>query len=96
MFSRIQHYKLKHRKPKKCSMLSWGRFMGRNRIRSSNINGYFISTVFLGMEHSGGMFETMVFSEKQNDSVVYSCRSDNHKGALENHKSAKFFVLNEA
>ena len=50
-----------------CSNLSyWAEWFDdiNNRIvKQEEIGEYGVSTVFLGMEHVGGMFETMIFTE---------------------------------
>lgn len=62
----------------------------RRRVGSNKIHGYYISTVFLGLDHGFGQnhlfFETMVFSNNKSD--VYQTRCSTWKEAEEMHKKA--------
>jgi hypothetical protein len=56
------------------SFLEWGVFheqIEKRRVAETTINGFWVSTVFLGINHGFGIgspqwFETMVFREKEN------------------------------
>ena len=53
-------------------------------------NGYFVSTVWLGLNHNYGegkplIFETMVFPEKGNYSDIYMERYSTEQEAIEGH-----------
>jgi len=41
-----------------CQLDEW---RGPQRIDNTEVGEYLVSTVFLGIEHVGGMFETMIF-----------------------------------
>jgi hypothetical protein len=55
------------------SLRKWGEFMARSekrRVAERTINGFWVSTVFLGIDHGFGLgpsswFETMVFEDKE-------------------------------
>jgi len=89
-----QHYRLRHRKPKPCSLIEWTEsFNCYNRyIRQTHLPNYHVSTVFLGLEHIGGMFETIIFSKLDNDLDGYIIRSETHRGALKNHLDFKKMI----
>lgn len=66
------YYCLKYRKPVPCEdFLRWGKWLGKTRtkVRKTFIGRYFISTVFLGMDHNFSthgqplLFETMVIKD---------------------------------
>lgn len=55
-------------------ILEWSLFMGsdKNRVSETTIDGFWVSTVFLGIDYSFGrgeplLFETMVFVKEDNE-----------------------------
>lgn len=74
-------------------ILEWGRFFAKadRHVAKTDINGVFISTVFLGIDHrlddSGPplLFETMVFGGVLNE---YQWRYSSWDDALTGHKTA--------
>lgn len=66
---------------------TWARWFeddDNRRIKRTELpNGVMISTVFLGIEHLGGMFETMAFN---NEGQEYQERCYTYKEALEMHE----------
>lgn len=92
------YYKLKYRKPIKCTLDEFNdtlHDMHTRRVRSKYIGGYWISTVFLGMDHnyfSSGpplLFETMIFSDDIKDSDLDYCeRCSTWREALHQHRTA--------
>lgn len=66
-------------------------------VRRSFIGEFFISTVFLGMDHSffGGppqLFETMIFKTKKPGDDLYQTRCTTWRQALKMHREAKALV----
>ena len=72
------HYILKDKKPVKAELLEWGEWMHthqeESKVGRTNINGYLVSTIFLGLNLSFTpiipdkhplIFETMVFKGKE-------------------------------
>ena len=80
-------YILKDGKPVPCDdTLAWGEWFSRNEgrivARDEDVDGYFVSTVFMGIDHSFGfspvpiLFETMAWKHGQDSPVVqlrYCC-----------------------
>jgi len=70
----------------------------RRIVKQDQIDDVFISTVFLGLDHSwtpGGkpvLWETMIFGGKHNQ---YQERYTSHKDALEGHKKALTLITKE-
>lgn len=68
----LNHYILKGRKIVKVDLMTWGAWFEKGDciIKQETLpNGYWISTVFLGLDHNFGkglplLFETMVFENK--------------------------------
>ena len=69
----LQHYILVDRKPVACTLMEWADFfeVHANRVvKQDTIDGVFISTVFLGLDHGWGqseepiVFETMILDGK--------------------------------
>ena len=66
----LGYYTMRYRKPVPCrNLFKWAKAFEKSnrRVRKTYINDYYISTVFLGLEHnfSGDeplLFETMIFS----------------------------------
>lgn len=87
----IGAYILKYRKPVKChSILQWGKWMQYNRrqVRRTYVGSQYVSTVFLGLDHSfnGGkpiLFETMIFPDQD-----YQTRCCTWREALKMHWEA--------
>ena len=78
-------------------MIEWGNWMnvpGNRTVKQEHINGKFISTVFLALDHSFGsgeplLFETMVFSGPSAGAGEEFCeRSHTWEEAWETHKRA--------
>lgn len=67
----VKYYILKDRKPTPCTMMQWARwFGGKDRVvAKSTVCGFRVSTIFLGLEHCGGIWETMVFKGPVIDAV---------------------------
>ena len=64
----ITHYKLVDKKIVTCSLMDWAQYMEEKdrHIGSTDIGDYWVSTVFLGLDHSWRdeeliLFETMIF-----------------------------------
>lgn len=82
------------------TLLEWGQFLessaARRRIARDEVNGFLISTVFIGLDHSFDntldIFETMIF--KGDKSECYCDRYSNWKDAEEGHKKAIAWVKN--
>ena len=93
-------YILKEQIPVRCeNLIEWSKFMQEisNRIvQQSEFDGIRISTVFLGLDHSFGdgeplLFETMIFGGKHDQ---YQERYSTWKDAIEGHKFACDLVQN--
>lgn len=72
---------------KAVGLLEWAAWFEDNdnrRVALEDNGNYRVSTVFLGIEHHGGMFETMVF--QGGFSEVDMERAETYEGALKNHK----------
>ena len=68
----------------------WVRFFeSTDRIikRTTLESGAWVSTVFLGLPHQGGMFETMIFPEG-NYLEMYLERCESYEDALTQHEEA--------
>lgn len=90
-------YIIKHRKPIPCpDLMKWGQYMQRNRyrqrVRSTYIGTYRISTVFLWIDHNHSrngepvLFETMVFTKDEDDKFHYEMeRTTSWRKALKQH-----------
>ena len=85
---------LKHRKPVPCNdLLKWSHWYEKKqrRVRSTYIGPYWISTVFLGLNHrffGDGppiLFETMVFNKLNPGEDLYSGRTCTWRHALKMH-----------
>lgn len=93
------HYVLegKETRPAKSLKDFGARFERLNRIvAQETINGYFISTVFLGLDHNFGLgrpilFETMIFNEDGDDE--YQVRCSTYDEAVTEHRIAVGKVL---
>jgi len=85
----IFYYILKDKIPIACDdVVTWGKFFENveNRIvGKTNVGKIEISTVFLGLEHIGGMFETMIFGGKHDQ---YQERCETWEGAETQHREA--------
>ena len=62
-------------------------------VASTDVNGYWVSTVWLGLDHNahGGpplLFETMVFEGRNSRMEEYCCRYSTWKEAESGHKEA--------
>jgi len=100
------HYMLndKHEIIKTESFEQWAEWMheqnkeGRRSVGQISIEGYYISTVFLGIDHSFGgtdpiLFETMVFSGKSQDIEELCWRYPTWDNAVEGHKKVMDWLL---
>lgn len=64
----MDHYILRNGRPVKVSMLEWAEWLqqSENReVESTIIGRYQVSTVFLGINAPGGIYETMVFNTNE-------------------------------
>jgi hypothetical protein len=57
-------------------------------------NGKFVSTVLLMMDHTGGMYETMVFSDSKSYSDIYCDRYSSLADAKAGHQKALEWAKN--
>lgn len=91
----------------------WGRWLEENRkskiVSQETIGHYFVSTVFLGLDHRYNdgpplLFETMIFDDREktkigtSGDIGYQERCSTWEQALEMHERAKAFAelrLNE-
>ncbi len=68
------------------------------RVEFTKVDGYEISTVFLGLDHGHGftknplLFETMIFGEGKGDQ--YQTRCSTWEQALQMHKTAIEWIKN--
>ena len=88
------YYGLKHRKltPIDNVLELEINFKRKNRrIRGHKENGYYISTVFLGVKHVGGVFETMIIAP-DGHFLNYQERCNTHREALFMHKKARTYI----
>ena len=72
---------------KQCSLQEWSDSWtdSDRQIGLSNIGDVKISTVCLGIEHSGGLFETMIFGGEHDQ---FQDRCYRYEEAVEMHKKA--------
>lgn len=90
------------------SLLEWADYIekgaGNRRVAEDKLpNGKWVSSVFLGLDHSFGgsrpvLFETMIFTDAENLSEEYGRRSCTWTGCLIEHDVAMMLglgVLNE-
>lgn len=61
------------------------------RVDATNVGGYWVSTVWLGLDHSFGggpplIFETMVFNDEGEGDEVYMTRYATEEGARYGHR----------
>ena len=70
------------------SVAEWSEFFrSSNRIvAKTEIGGALVSTVFLGLETYGGMFETMIFDAPKYEEYQTRCRT--WEGAVRMHAAA--------
>lgn len=91
-----EHYILEGREPKSVDLMTWGKWFetANRRVAKTHIEktpaneGVFVSTVFLGFDHSFGegpplLFETMVFGGELADEME---RYETYKQAEDGHK----------
>lgn len=103
----MNHYKLDENKnPIPCSMEEWAEqleYMHKTKTKhvvKEIINGKFISTIWLGLNHNWGnnnlplLFETMVFADINTGCEEYCDRYSTWKEAEEGHKKAVEWVKN--
>jgi hypothetical protein len=57
-------------------------YKGPSRVADTYVREARVSTVFLGMEHDGGMFETMIFGGPHHDRMF---RYDTYRDAMDSH-----------
>jgi hypothetical protein len=77
-----EHYILDGRDIKPVDLMTWARWLETNRsdkiIKQEDVGPFWVSTVFLGLDHRFGddgppvLFETMVFGRNADGSVNYS------------------------
>lgn len=97
-------YILKHRKPIECPNLQkWGRWLQtpyNKRVRGTYVGDAWISTVFLGLDHSHEenaepvLFETMLFAEGDEDDQTCT-RTTSWRKALGQHWDMVRKIKNE-
>lgn len=77
----------------------WGRaFMDRKPVAAETIGEYIISTVFLGIDHSFGdgdplLFETMVFGGETGEDEIWMERCATWDEALDMHERGVAYVI---
>lgn len=88
--SRDQKYILVDRKPVPADLMTWAKWFGTadRRVAMTEVAGYRVSTVFLGIDHQFGdgpplIFETMVFEGRED---VWSERCSTWEQAEEMHE----------
>lgn len=84
--------------PVECDVTDWADLyekesgQDKRRVGSDDVNGYHVSTVFLGLDHGHGftgrplLFETMVFGDGEGDG--YQTRCSTWDEAVQMHKDA--------
>lgn len=70
---------------KAANVIEWGEFIGSQRkiVAQDKIDNIFISTVFLGLVHRGGIFESMIFNDNGIDDFM--TRYETYEEAVEGH-----------
>ena len=96
MMEYLKLYILKNKKVRKATSEEMGTFMQTKKhiLKQTTLkNGVFVSTIFLGLDHSWGggapiLFETMVFKNKSIDATYDSDqeRYTTYKEAMAGHK----------
>ena len=88
----FHYYTLKDKMPVGTNdVLEWGRFFqvdSNRRVNDTLIDDIRISTVFLGLEHLGGMFETMIFGGEWGGENEYLERCETWEAAETMHREA--------
>lgn len=87
-----------------CTIEEWGKLYDENRqakkiVNQEYVDNYFISTIFLGINHSFNegeltVFETMVFDKNDNGNDIYCTRCGTYEDALNHHQRAVKWVEN--
>jgi len=90
-----------NKEPVRVGMEEWGKWcsvVNNKVVRKSDVNGIQISTVFLGMKHAGGMFETMLFAVDDitlsEEDGYYQTRCETYVDALVMHNKGIAYVVN--
>ncbi len=89
-----------HKNPVPCTLETWGSMYQNpefKRVAFDEVDGFDISTVFLGIDHNhfGGrpiLFETMVFNKQGDD--VFQDRYHTWDEAVKGHENTKEWVKN--
>ena len=94
-----KHYILKNKEVIESDFMTWAKFFeSKERIvKQEEVNGYKVSTVFLGIDHNFGegkplLFETMVFGGKDEEQERYSTykqAEQGHKKMVDKYKKLK-------
>lgn len=81
-----------------CSLQEWHKLFDEERetkkiVKQECIGNYFVSTIFVGIDHSPfadcfHVFETMVFDKTKNSNEIYCDRCGTYSEALEEHERA--------
>ena len=92
------YYILKGHEVEKVDLVTWAKWLEENHsakiVKQEDVGGYFVSTVFLGLDHRFGdgppvLFETLVFKRKPDGEVdyceVHGERCGTYDGAEEMH-----------
>jgi len=98
------HFRLKGKNIESCSLMEWGESKEKleDIIKQNHIDDKcFVSTVFLGMECSGGMFETMIFCAAHTTIDLLQERCKTYDEALIQHQEMikrvhAYFLINSA
>jgi hypothetical protein len=96
-FNPVSYYIWKDNKIKTVNMMEWSmhNLQGGNIIKQSRIDGFFISTALLPFEHCGGVFETMIFDQREMaDNMIDSRmkRCNTVEEAIKDHEHMKKIV----
>lgn len=94
-----EHWILVGKKVKPVGLMEWAEWYetAERHVGNDKIGEVFVSTVFLGIDHSFGggkplLFETMIFGGKRNE---YQERCSTYNEAVEMHKKALDLVKSD-
>jgi len=98
----MSHYILVNKRIKSVSLMVWAKWFSRGEkdriVKQENVGVYWISTVFMGIDHSFGigtrkMFETMIFNQAKNgESGEIFGRCGTYRQAETMHSKAVEFI----
>jgi hypothetical protein len=60
-------------------------YRGTTMLAKAQVGPFVISTIFLGLDHCGGLFETMVFCDGGDDFEEEQFRYETEDDAMDNH-----------